>query len=45
MSLEKGFLYPMFKMIICVLCIILCCEYAYSYCARGEGWLAYDWYL
>jgi hypothetical protein len=37
MSLEKGFLYPMFKMIIGVMCIILCCEYAYSYCARGEG--------
>lgn len=32
MSLEKGFLYSMFKMIIGVMCIILACEYAYSYC-------------
>jgi hypothetical protein len=32
MSLEKGFLYPMFKMILGVMCIILSCEYAYSYC-------------
>ena len=32
MSHEKGFLYSMLKMIIGVMCIILSCEYAYSYC-------------
>jgi hypothetical protein len=37
MHLEKGFLYPMFKMIIGVMCIILCCEYAYSYCVYNAA--------
>lgn len=32
MSLENNVLYPMLKMIIGVMCIILACEYAYSYC-------------
>lgn len=29
---DKGVLYSMFKMIIGVICIILACEYVYSYC-------------
>ena len=34
MSQDQGYLYSMFKMIIGVMCLILCCEYAYSYCVH-----------
>ena len=37
MSHEKGFQYPMFKMILGVICIILSCEYAYSYCVLNAA--------
>ena len=32
MEIENKFLYPLFKMIIGVICLILAAEYLYAYC-------------
>ena len=32
MEIENRFLYPLFKMIIGVICLILAAEYPYAYC-------------